>query len=337
MSFFPASQASTISLTDCSIRRGDRSHLNNFSLPITPGVDAVGKVYKIDQELATLYNLSVGDTVVTLTRSGGNSRFLTSSPDQLVKVSGEVDPAEASCLAETYLSAFQVLHFGQTIGTRYRSGSLKGKAILIVGSVTNIVGQALVELASAGGVSKLYATATTKQFPHLRSLGIIPVNTDPLLWFDQLNATIDLVLVSGESANTVTPEFFKLLNDRGNLIIVGHGGPENAMGGEDWKVKDHLSAKQLVCKRHRTKSSMVDRTHHYDPFRQWERDLEKSKKDLAHLVRLLEKGYIKPAVLDRIPLDKVAKAQELVESQRHPGGFFVCEPWLRVKKRAVRL
>jgi NADPH:quinone reductase-like Zn-dependent oxidoreductase len=316
------------------MRSGEWPGEDTPPLPITPGVDLVGKIYRIDTDLSSFRNLSIGDRVISLTRCGGNSRFLSMHPDQLVKISEEVDPAEAVCLAETYLSAFQVLHFGQGLGSRYRSNALKGKSILIIGVVVTTLGHAIVELALAAGIKKLYATTTPKHFPHLRGLGIIPVTIDPALWYDQLNGMIDLVLVSNANEE-VTPEHFKVLHDRGHLIVIGQRVGSGT--SSDWEAQEHLRAKQLVCRSSKTKINMIDRTHEYNPFRQWEQDLDRSKKDLAHLVKLLERGYIKPNVLDRIPLNKVAKAQEMVESNRHPSGFLVCEPWLRNKKRAVRL
>lgn len=321
-------------MTDCSMRSGEWLGRDTSPLPITPGVDIVGKVYQIDKDLSSLYHINEGDRVIALTRHGGNSRYISIDPTQLVKISGNVDPAEAACLAETYLSAFQVLHFGQSIGTRYRSQALKGKSILVLGAVATTLGHAVVELALLAGVEKIYATSTPKHFPHLRSLGIIPVSVDPALWYDQLNGEIDLLFVS-DINEEVVPEHFKVLSETGHLVVVGQYGSGVGMG--NWESGQQTRAKQLVCNRDKAKISMIDRTHDYNPFRQWTSDLQKSKKDLAHLIKLLEKSMIKPNVLDRIPLNKVAKAQEMVESKRHPSGFLVCEPWLRNKKRAVRL
>jgi NADPH:quinone reductase-like Zn-dependent oxidoreductase len=314
------------------MRRGEWLGKYTPPLPITPGIDIVGKIFHIGNALSSMHNLNKGDRVIALTRCGGNSRFLSIRPEQLVKIASDVDPAEAACLAETYLSAFQVLHFGQGSGLRYRGNSLKGKSILIIGTVSTILGRAFVELAMAAGVEKVFATSTPKQFPHLRSLGIIPVSIDPHLWYDHLDQSIDLVFLADPNADVVL-DHFRVLTDKGHLFVIGQrdGVP----------IKEHdseLRATSLVCTRRKpNKSSMIERTHEYNPFRQWAEDLEKCKKDLSHLVKMLGNGEVKPNVLDRIPLSKVAKAQDMVESQRHPSGFLVCEPWLRNKKRAVRL
>jgi NADPH:quinone reductase-like Zn-dependent oxidoreductase len=314
------------------MRRGEWLGIHTPPLPITPGIDIVGKIFHIDKDLSSLCNLKQGDRVIALTRCGGNSRFCSIRPEQLVKIATDVDPAEAACLAETYLSAFQVLHYGQGSGLRYRSNSLKGKSILVIGTTSTILGHAFVELAMAAGVEKVFATSTPKQYPHLRSLGIIPVSIDPRLWYDQLDDAIDLIFFADPTVNVVL-DHFRVLNDKGHLFVMGQ------RDGVPIQEKDsELRAASLVCTRRKpNKSSMIERTHEYNPFRQWAEDLERCKKDLSHLVKMLGKGDLKPNVLDRIPLSKVAKAQDMVESQRHPNGFLVCEPWLRNKKRAVRL
>ena len=83
-------------------------------------------------------------------------------------------------------------------------------------------------------------------------------------------------------------------------------------------------------------SKILTKSYAYDVYEEWERNLELCKKDLTHLLTLLEGRVIKPEVLDRLPLTKIGKAHDLLESKRLPG-FLVCEPWMRSKKRAVYL
>jgi D-arabinose 1-dehydrogenase-like Zn-dependent alcohol dehydrogenase len=62
----------------------------------------------------------------------------------------------------------------------------------------------------------------------------------------------------------------------------------------------------------------------------------RSKKDLSHLVDLLEKRKIVPTILDRVTLAKVADIQHMLEKHRVKG-HYICEPWLVSKSRAVSL
>ena len=77
----------------------------------TPGVDMIGKIDKIDALSMLKYKLKPGNRVMSLIKWGGNSRYTRIATDQLVKVPSGVDPAQAVCLAEAYLAAFQALHY----------------------------------------------------------------------------------------------------------------------------------------------------------------------------------------------------------------------------------
>ena len=46
-------------------------------LPNTPGVDFIGKLYRIDADTSKRYSLTVGDRVMSLIKWGGNARFVS--------------------------------------------------------------------------------------------------------------------------------------------------------------------------------------------------------------------------------------------------------------------
>jgi NADPH2:quinone reductase len=315
-----------VSQTDCFIRRGEWWGRSQVSLPNTPGVDIVGKLYRIDKESAQRNSLKKGDRVLSLTKWGGNSRYLSVDPERLVKVPESVDPAEAACLVETYLTAFQLLHFSQSPGARYRKTSLKAKTFLILGAITPNMGRALAQLSNVAGADVIYATSKPKHFQQLKSLGFVPLSQDPVDWFDKLKGSVDLIISLGEA---VTPLAYKLIKASGEIVIATNSEVDLAPD-----VELIRQPSKLMCTRE--KSQRRSRTHSYDVYFEWDKDLGRCKKDLAHLVKLLEMRAITPHVLDRIPLGKVARAQEIIESKRL-SGFLVCEPWLLSKARAIRL
>lgn len=315
-----------MSQTDCFIRRGEWWGTSQVSLPNTPGVDFVGKLYRIDKESTQRTGLKKGDRVIALTKWGGNSRYLPVDPATLVKVPELVDPAEAACLVETYLTAFQLLHFGQSPGSRYRKAALKGKSFLVVGAMTPNMGRAIAQLATHSGADMVYATSKPKHFQQLSALGFVPLSQDPLDWWEKLNGKVDLIISLGEE---VTPLFYKLLKRSGEIVIATHSEVDLA---PDMELVREPS--KLICSRGKTQRK--SRTAFYDVFNEWDVNLGKCRKDLTHLVRLLETRAVSPYVIDRVPLGKVARAQELVESKRL-SGFLVCEPWLLAKSRAIRL
>lgn len=295
-------------------------------LPNSPGADMVGKIYRIDKQSEQKLGLNVGDRVMSLTKYGGNARYLGIDADQLVKVPENIDPAEAACLAETYLTAFQCLHLGQSPGQRYRRGSLKAKSVLILGPMTSTMGRAVSQLSTLAAVDNVYATSKPRHYQRLTSIGILPLSNDPLEWFERLQGRIDLIISFDEE---VSPLIQKILSSTGVAIIVTQTGfdPDKEQAQLDRKSK-------LVCARH--DGHPTSRLRAYNAHNEWDENLHRCKKDLEHLVELLEATWIVPHILDRIPLSKVARAHEIIEVKNVPG-FIVCEPWLVSKSRAVLL
>jgi len=328
-------EASSVSETDCIIRQGLWWYGSRPSFPNTPGIDVVGKVYSMEQNVGKAYGLKPMETVVSLIKWGGNTRFMTIHPNQLVKVPHGLDPAQVACLPESYLSAFQVLHMGQRGSLRYRGSSLKGKSVLILGCMTHNMGKAMIELALDAGVANIYATAKKKHWKTLISYGVMPLSSDPMEYIHRISGTIDLVLApNGNLREDVSPVHFRALLPRnGQLIFSGHRINGNDIPINDWK-RDQ--APTLACGKNKALQKILGNSTTYDVYNEWEKNLDLCKRDLSHLLKLLELKVIKPEVLDRISLNKVAKAHELIETKRLPG-FLVCEPWMKTKKRAVYL
>ncbi|CAJ1953744.1 unnamed protein product [Cylindrotheca closterium] len=307
-------EASTISIRDCKIRQGKLKIEEYGSSPVTPGVDVVGKVIGVSQSTSSSFALYPGQSVLSLVQVGGNSRYISVDPERLVKVSEGMDPAQVVCLCDTYLSAFQSLHYGQIAFSRYAAKSLEGKTVLIIGSIASTFGKAVMELAVDGNAAIVFATAKRKYWRMLLGLGIIPLPDDSTEWLNRVEGTVDLALIVGmEEPSRVAAFHERALRENGRLIICGCDEP---------KKFAKSSERRVVV---------------YDVYDQWGKNLEVSKRDMQHLIALLEKEKIRPKVLDRLPLAKVADAQKLIESKAKLSGILVCEPWMKTKKRALYL
>jgi NADPH:quinone reductase-like Zn-dependent oxidoreductase len=315
-------QASTVSRTDCSIRQGNWQRQPEPPIPNTPGVDVVGRIYRIDTETKKRYGLSVGDRVISLVKWGGNSRYLVMDPSTAVKVPDSVDPAVAVCLTETYLAAFQVLHCKQNGKARYQDSSLKDKTVLILGNAVTNMGRAIAQLAAHAGATQVFAMAKKKHFEQLSELGIGPLNQDSSDGWKDLFGMIDLII----SIDVEVVEVHrKLLAGKGHIVAVMNGVKQGA---------DRGRKARLACNR---KGRMIQRRlTSYDIYEEWETNIDRCKLDLGHLIKLLDENVVEPNILDRVALHKVARAQSIVESKRL-SGFIVCEPWLVAKSRAIRL
>lgn len=207
---------------------------------------------------------------MSLVRWGGNARHFRIKASQLVRVPRGVDPAEATCLAEAYLSAFQALQYSQSSWARYSWQSLIGKSVLVIGGMTN-VGRAVIELAVALGATNVYATGKPRHFSDIEKLGATPIDRKPNLWPSEMKGVMDLVIdatgdVSGEHANV---SHFNALHDQGILVFIGLRDMTDVVARE-WDVTSTLLEVDNT-------DDLVNRTHSLEVFDNWEFDLDQSK------------------------------------------------------------
>ena len=140
-----------------------------------------------------------------------------------------------------------------------------------------------------------------------------------------------VLATNGGLREDVTKIHYRCLCPTGHLILCGHRTVGNDVPIGEWEKQHNAS---LMCSKNKALAKLKGKSHAYDVFRQWEKDLPLCKADLEHLFKLLEKGAISPTIVDRIPLNRVPRAHELLESKRLQG-FLVCEPWMKAKQRAV--
>lgn len=274
--------------------------------------------------------MEVGDQVLSLVCSGGNSRYVCIPRDRLVKVpsNAEIDSAKVACLPEIYLSAFQVLHYGQSGAARYRKNALAGKSIMFLGGASAL-GQAIVELSVEAGASVVYATASkVKQFQRIIEIGGIPLSENPVEWLPTINQQIDILIGctadSLKDTDQLTYDHLNVLKKKGQLVLLGGPG-----GGNEYPV---IHPGKGPCQVDVFK--ILKKTYKHNVFENWERDMKQGKRDLSHLIGLMQKGVLKPKILERIPLSKVAKAEEIAEARRLHG-VIICEPWIKEKQRST--
>lgn len=239
-------------MTDCLLREGQMIGGRPIPLPNSPGVDIVGKIYRIDRHTSRQFDICAGDRVMALTKFGGNARYLAISPEQLIKVPEEIDPAEAACLTETYLTAFQTLHFNQGFMSRYRKTALRGRSIVIIGEMTSSMGRAIAQLSSTAGVDNIYATAKPKHYQRLTALGILPLSLDPLEWYERLRGKIDLIISLEEE---ITPLHYKLLTSNGEIVKVTQSEVGAYAFGDESSQFSFDTRSRMVCSRVRAQNN----------------------------------------------------------------------------------
>jgi synaptic vesicle membrane protein VAT-1 len=296
-----------------------------MSLPIIPGIDVVGRVHQVNAETSQRYGLKVGDRVISLVKSGGNARYLSVNAINAISVPESADPVETVCLAETYLTAFQILHNGQAQRIRYRDDSLKGKTILMRGFGISVMGHAIAQLAFQAGAIAVHSLAERNHFDYLASIGINPIENQIADWKKDMAGKIDVLISSDDDCADVP---FKLLKGNGQAIILKGTSKRSSKDNSLKLKKGFLSCFKSMAVQHRISL--------YNVHEEWDKNLDFCKLDLQHLIFLIENRKVEPKVLERVSLGNVAQAQELVASKQLKG-FIVCEPWLLDKSKTICL
>mmetsp|Transcript_32546 Transcript_32546/g.37028 ORF Transcript_32546/g.37028 Transcript_32546/m.37028 type:complete len:253 (+) Transcript_32546:1023-1781(+) len=249
------------------------------------------------------------------------------STDQLVKVPPHLRAEEVVCLAETYLSAFQGIHYGESTTSRYKKTSLSGKSILVVGALTN-VGQAVVELAEIAGITLIYAPCKKKHKDQVFELGATPLEKSEEEWMPLLEGKIDLIIDTTVGVDSSVENYFGALQENGSYVLVG----KSKKPVESLITEISGQSSNYSCSRKRSHAN--NQVFNYNVFEKWDVDIELCKLDLDYLITLLSEGLLVPRILDRISLHKVKKAHEILEEKRLKG-FLICEPFMKSKSRGL--
>lgn len=261
------------------------------------------------------YGLKVGERVMSICKTGGNSRYILVDADKLVKVPNSLEPAVAVCVTTVYLTAFQALLYNQGNGSRYKPFPLRDKTVLLIRDMQSNLGQALGQLATKFGAETVYVTAKEKDFHHMNQLGLVPLNQDSADWWGRLRKTVDLLISIDEPVSMLHS---KLLSKSGEIVVIW-----NELKPQDSKVPP--TTPTVFCSN--GKSQVQNRSYSYNLYKQWDINLKQCQKDLSRLLNALEEELFSPHILVRIPLSKVDLAHELLLTKRMCG-FVICEPWL---------
>jgi NADPH:quinone reductase-like Zn-dependent oxidoreductase len=261
-------QASTVSYSDCLIRKGEWCGEDSLTPPLIPGVDVVGTISRIGCRTSSTFGFHRGDRVMSLVKHGGNSRYISIRVDQLVKVPNGIEPTEAVCLAETYLAAFQAIHCGQLKSIRYTDTSLSAKSILIIGVLTN-VGRAAAELARAAGAILIYAPCREHHRERVRALGVTPLGSEKEDFLELLQGKIDLVIDATAEIKSDVENYYTTLKPSGNYLLVGRSREKRAFILSRW-------AKQLSSRFSAigTLEALENNVHSYDIYEKWDTNLD---------------------------------------------------------------
>src|SRR5215204_4751973 len=299
--------ATGVSYADLLMREG--VHPEAPRPPFTPGWDLVGVVDKLG---VGAYALEPGQMVAALPVWGGNAEYICLPQEELVAVPGGLDPAEALVVVFNYATAYQMMR---------RTARVRPGQRVLIHAAAGGIGTALLQL---GGLVDLemYGTASAAKGELVSGLGATPIDYHNVDFAEEIrrltgDGGVDVVF-DGICSTDYLRRSFKSLRPGGK--VVAYGGTSMLRGGRLAGGRRHRRLRRLQGlatiggpmaasyllpgNKKRINTYSIQLLKSFSP--SWYRE------DLSALLELLRHGKIKPIIAQRIPLDEVTRAHELL-------------------------
>ena len=283
--------AASVQFTDVMLRKGQYPDLKDKP-PLVLGYDLVGEVVKVGPRVTSPF---VGQRVADLTMTGSYAQYRVLKTDPVVVVDNALDPAEATTLVLSWMTAQQLLHRDARVK--------KGQKLLVI-RAAGAVGQALVVLGKLAGC-EVWGAARAGHADLVRALGATHLDSDRADNTEALTGGFDVAFDGiGEQGFSRT---WRAVGAHGHLSAFGvSAGIQRNVSivrvglwfARLWWWNTFSSGRSTSFY-----SITTLRKKHPDWF----------ATDLGHLLGLLKRHQIKPRVAERIGLDAVADAHVRIE------------------------
>jgi NADPH:quinone reductase-like Zn-dependent oxidoreductase len=283
--------AASVQFTDVLLRKGHYPDLKEKP-PLVLGYDLVGEVVKVGSDVASP---SVGQRVADMTVTGSFAQYRTLKAGRTTIVDAALDPAEATSLVLSWMTAHQLLHRDACVR--------KGQKLLVIGAAGS-VGQALVALGKLAGC-EVWGAAGARHASLVRALGATHIDSDSADYAkalpDGFDAAFDGIGEGGFS------RAWRALGARGHLSAFGVSAAiqrnVSLLRVGLWFAKLWWWNRFSGGRSTGFFSITAVRNKHPDWF----------AADLARLLGMLKRGEIRPRVAERVALGAVADAHTRIE------------------------
>jgi NADPH2:quinone reductase len=283
--------AASVQFTDVILRKGQYPDLKEKP-PLILGYDLVGEVVKLGPGVTTLF---AGQRVADLTMTGSYAQYRTLKADRVTLVDPALDPAEATTLVLSWMTAYQLLHRDARVQ--------KGQKLLVVGAA-GAVGQALLALGRLAGC-EVWGAARARHASLVQALGASYVDSDRADFANVLPEGFDAVFDGiGEQGFSRT---WRAVGARGHLSAFGFSA------GVQRDVSIALIGFWFVKLWWWNTFSRGRSTNFFSITSLREKHTDWFVTDLGALLAMAKRGEIKPHVAERIALDAVADAHTHIE------------------------
>ncbi len=283
--------AASVQYTDIMLRKGQYPDLKERP-PIVLGYDLVGEVVKAGPGVTSP---TVGQRVADLTMTGSYAQYRTLVADRTALVDPSLDPAEATSLVLSWMTAYQLLHRDARVQA--------GQKLLVIGAA-GAVGQALVVLARIAGCT-VWGAASSRHADLVRALGATFVDRDGADFGQVLPGRFDAVFDG--IAEQGFSRAWRAVGPHGHLSAFGVSAGINAnvsIARLGFWLARRWCWNLFSSGRSTSFYSITSlRTKRPDWF----------ATDLGQLLGMLKRGEIRPRIAERIGLKGVAPAHTRIE------------------------
>lgn len=283
--------AASVQFTDIMLRKGQYPDLKEKP-PLVLGYDLVGEVVKVGPGVSSL---TVGQRVADLTMTGSYAQYRTLVADRCAVVDASLEPAAATSLVLSWMTAYQLLHRDARV--RY------GQKLLVIGAA-GAVGQALVVLGRLAGC-EVWGVASARHADLIQALGATHVDRDGTDFWQVLQGRFDAVFDG--TAEQGFSRAWRAVGPRGHLSAFG------VSAGVQRNVSIVLVGLWFVKLWWWNLLSSGRSTSFYSITSMRKKHPEWFAADLDQLLGMLKRGEIEPRIADRIGLDAVAQAHARIE------------------------
>ena len=260
-------------------------------LPFIPGMEVAGWVTAVGPGVETF---SVGDHVAAYVKYGGYADKVVAPIAQVATIPESIPSATAAAFPVSYGSAELAFDRAQ----------LATGEVVVVGGAGGAVGSACVELAKQRGATVIACVGDSDKEKIARACG-----ADQIVSSHSRNLQEDLLAIAPDAVDVVIDPvggtFFE-----GSLRALGFGGRVIVLGFASGKIPS-LRLNQLLIKQQSVLGSSFGLTCIKNP----ERIAEK----WSALVRMLERGLIKPRVSKTLPFTDLPRALDLLKNRKLAG------------------
>ncbi len=267
--------------------------------PFTPGVDVVGIVDAVGEDVA---ELQVEHRVAALLGyNGGYAEYVCVPARDAVPVPADVDAAEAVCMVANYTTAHVAMHTVAEV--------TDGQRVLVQGGAGG-VGTALLQLGALSGLRQ-YATASPHNHELVATLGATPIDyhtEDVVARIHELTGKGVDVVFDPVGGGRQLIRSYEALRTGGKLVWFGVAASKHHGASV---IPASLLAKGLLSiipdgKKALTTPDFLKNNQLY-------------RTTLAGLIDLLAAGKLSPIIAARFPLIDAAAAHGFIDDGRYAG------------------